>query len=620
MNILQQQDALKGLSDQQLAMEMQQPTGAAPPYLVLTELQRRKEMRSKVQQQAPQTSMAEEAVAGITALPVAEGMEPIAERAQAPQGMRAGGVVRMAAGGSISALGNLSDDDIERYLAAYNSNGVDRETVPFAYEALEREREWRRRNPATVSRPSPPPAAAPVAPTVAPTDAGTPPAPQDNTPLPLPPPPAPPMPSYDIAARMVQAEAGGEGPLGMAAVANVIRNRARRLGISPDDVVRQRGQFQPWGDNPQGITSMRPEQYATARAIMERVMSGETEDPTGGATHFLNPEVTIAQRPDRRLPRWATEQEGQRIGRHVFHRRPQDYPAAESPADPPIEETMVARGGEAARSASSAVATPPAEAPSGIASTGVRNPAEPDEPEATPAGPDRFAALREQIAASRGESAAARREAQNMALIEAGLRIMGSQSPHFATAIGDAAPAVQGYARQVGDIRRGDRDAMAMQLAIGNAEENAQYRRDMAVARRDDVRRAERRDRDQLDYQNRSLEQRQAEGEANRTVQRELGEGRVEARAAQTLRDNLARRLEAITTQEERAIAALGREIISDTEKARREREIRDRFRQERERLYGQYGTEPPQPTTPPAATGGPPPGAVIHQLIPSSR
>ncbi len=219
MNILEQQDALKSLSDQQLASEMQQPTGAAPPYLVLTELQRRKEMRQKVQQAPPQSSMAEEAVAGITALPVAQGMEPIAERAQAPQGMRAGGVVRMAVGGPVpprggatSALGNLSDDDIERMMAAYNSNGVERETVPFAYEALEREREWRRRNPPTVSRPAPPLAAATAAPTVAPTDAGTPPAPQDNAPLPLPPPQAPAMPSYDIAARMVQAEAGGEGP------------------------------------------------------------------------------------------------------------------------------------------------------------------------------------------------------------------------------------------------------------------------------------------------------------------------------------------------------------------------------------------------------------------------
>jgi len=606
VNILQQQDALKGLSDQQLAMEMQQPTGAAPPYLVLTELQRRKEMRQKVQQEPPQTSMAEEAVAGITALPVAQGMEPIAERAQAPQGMRSGGVVRMAAGGSISALGNLSDDEIERYLAAYDSNGVDRETVPFAYEALEREREWRRRNPATVSRPAAPPAATPAAQPVAPTDTGTPPAPQDNTPLPLPPPQAPPMPSYDIAARMVQAEAGGEGPLGMAAVANVIRNRARRLGISPDDVVRQRGQFQPWGENSQGIMSMPPERYATARAIMERVMSGETEDPTGGATHFLNPEMTIAQRPDGRLPRWATEQEGQRIGRHVFHRRPQDYPAAESPADPPIEETMVARGGEAARSASSAVATPPAQppadAPAGIAATGIRNPAEPDEPEATPAAPDRFAALREQIAASRGESASARREAQNMALIEAGLRIMGSQSPHFATAIGEAAPAVQGYARQVSDIRRGDRDAMAMQLAIGNADENAQYRRDMATARRDDVRRAESRDRDQRDYQERSLQQRRDEGEANRSLQRDLTESRITSAAEQRTRDQLAVRLQGITAQEERAVAELGRNaMLSEPERARREREIRDRFEGMRASLREAFGAAPPHAPAAPA-------------------
>ena len=45
MNILQVQDRLKGRSEQQLAQEMQMPSGMAPQFLVLSELQRRKRVR-----------------------------------------------------------------------------------------------------------------------------------------------------------------------------------------------------------------------------------------------------------------------------------------------------------------------------------------------------------------------------------------------------------------------------------------------------------------------------------------------------------------------------------------------------------------------------------------------
>jgi hypothetical protein len=47
MNILKVQDTLKGLSDGQLSQEMKNPTGLAPQFLIMTEMQRREQMRAE---------------------------------------------------------------------------------------------------------------------------------------------------------------------------------------------------------------------------------------------------------------------------------------------------------------------------------------------------------------------------------------------------------------------------------------------------------------------------------------------------------------------------------------------------------------------------------------------
>lgn len=109
MNLLRIQDALKNASDDQLMQLMQAPDSTAPSYLVLSEIRRRKDMRSK-QEQEPDSTVAEDLTAppqtyadqqGIRSLRV-PGYE---EEARAEQGdesgieaMRAGGVVRMAQG------------------------------------------------------------------------------------------------------------------------------------------------------------------------------------------------------------------------------------------------------------------------------------------------------------------------------------------------------------------------------------------------------------------------------------------------------------------------------------------------------------------------------------------
>ena len=48
MNILQVQDDLKNFSEEQLVNEMQMPSGNAPQFLVLSELNRRKRMSMRL--------------------------------------------------------------------------------------------------------------------------------------------------------------------------------------------------------------------------------------------------------------------------------------------------------------------------------------------------------------------------------------------------------------------------------------------------------------------------------------------------------------------------------------------------------------------------------------------
>lgn len=69
MNIIAQQDALKSLPDQALQQELLKPTGSMPGFLVLSELQRRKQMRDSYAAMQnggpPNTTMAEEFTRGV---------------------------------------------------------------------------------------------------------------------------------------------------------------------------------------------------------------------------------------------------------------------------------------------------------------------------------------------------------------------------------------------------------------------------------------------------------------------------------------------------------------------------------------------------------------------------
>ena len=93
------EDTIKGLPDETLMQEAKQPTGQVPQYLVISEVQRRTDMRKRYQQEEqeqPQGTVADqviqEGIAGIAPPPPEIGQ---AMNGAPPQGMYHGGVVHM---------------------------------------------------------------------------------------------------------------------------------------------------------------------------------------------------------------------------------------------------------------------------------------------------------------------------------------------------------------------------------------------------------------------------------------------------------------------------------------------------------------------------------------------
>lgn len=94
MNIIDIQDQLKNFSENQLIQEMQMPSGNAPQFLVLSEIQRRKRVRDNFakQQAANEPTVAEEAVAA-AGVPM-QGIAGMSE-AMAPQSATSVGIGTM---------------------------------------------------------------------------------------------------------------------------------------------------------------------------------------------------------------------------------------------------------------------------------------------------------------------------------------------------------------------------------------------------------------------------------------------------------------------------------------------------------------------------------------------
>lgn len=119
MNIIEIQDQLRTLPKQQLMQEMQQPTGMAPQFLVLSELERRNKMEQAYQaQQQPQPSVAEQALMQGLGSMQPQMQQPMPqESANAPSpvpGMYIGGLIRGGYQVGKNILGKIGDFGMKR--------------------------------------------------------------------------------------------------------------------------------------------------------------------------------------------------------------------------------------------------------------------------------------------------------------------------------------------------------------------------------------------------------------------------------------------------------------------------------------------------------------------------
>jgi len=146
MNIIDIQDQLKNFSEDQLINEMQMPSGNAPQFLVLSEIQRRKRMRDDFakRQAAQQPTVAEEAIAaaGVPQSGIAgmsEAMAPKSTMVQnavgsaMPEAMRSGGLMQF--GNDIQK--SISSQEVDPFLDEVEDMAESRFGVDFDNETMQ---------------------------------------------------------------------------------------------------------------------------------------------------------------------------------------------------------------------------------------------------------------------------------------------------------------------------------------------------------------------------------------------------------------------------------------------------------------------------------------------------
>jgi len=117
MNILEIEDMIKGLPDQALQEEAQAPSGQVPQFLVVSEIQRRTDMRKRFQsqQQQPQNTVSDQIVQeGIAAIAPQQMPQQMPSQQMMPQQMYSGGIVEMRDMGSVPY-----SVDMERFYDMY---------------------------------------------------------------------------------------------------------------------------------------------------------------------------------------------------------------------------------------------------------------------------------------------------------------------------------------------------------------------------------------------------------------------------------------------------------------------------------------------------------------------
>lgn len=146
-------------------------------------------------------------------------------------------------------------------------------------------------------------------------------------------------PDVDVAIKTVIGESLGEGPEGWKWVAGSLRNRVGKLGTY-EATAKAPHQYSAWTD-PKALALMDKhppgsEMYEKVRSVVEPILLGQVEDPTGGATNFINPNVVN--------PSWAQRLPQTRVGNHAFMRDPSqaapfNYQASR-PAAPPAPQAQ----------------------------------------------------------------------------------------------------------------------------------------------------------------------------------------------------------------------------------------------------------------------------------------
>ncbi|RJF85052.1 cell wall hydrolase [Azospirillum cavernae] len=123
--------------------------------------------------------------------------------------------------------------------------------------------------------------------------------------------------------RVAIAEAGNQGAVGLEGVVRTVLNRSAHpaWGGSIPDLVNQRGQFEPvmraggdWRNLPSGSGAQR----ATVQGILDGIASGRRTDPTGGATYFLNRDISERRGTD--FGRGRDDLRSAEIGDHSFYK------------------------------------------------------------------------------------------------------------------------------------------------------------------------------------------------------------------------------------------------------------------------------------------------------------
>lgn len=133
------------------------------------------------------------------------------------------------------------------------------------------------------------------------------------------------MSDREIMARTMFGEAAGEGDAGMRAVGHVIWNRVNDgiawNGFSVKSVCLKKWQFSTWLDHDDDHrrnkkrmlgADMSNAAYALAYRIAGEIMSGSSQDTTGGSDHYFN--------PSQAMPDWAVAMVPTVIiGQHNFY-------------------------------------------------------------------------------------------------------------------------------------------------------------------------------------------------------------------------------------------------------------------------------------------------------------